>query len=198
MLLWRASGAHSSRSWSTTVITEAGRKQLERSRSISRSSITASAARPGWDSCHPRPMNRDSMLDYQQHERFGVYYLRPTPNWSTPMSTSVSPSVLNFGNIGQDSRSAPQQIVIFNESTIHSVEIFLQPNLGVGSVAFRYDEDEWLDSTSSDGAKHHTLLPGDSYATGLWFEPHGISIGTEPHLELSVQWLSMGGGVGRK
>ena len=78
-LLWRASGAHSSRSWSTTVITEAGRKQLERSRNISRSSITASAARPGWDSCHPRPMNRDSMLDYQQHERFGVYYLRPTP-----------------------------------------------------------------------------------------------------------------------
>ena len=71
---------HSSRSWSTTVITEAGRKQLERSRNISRSSITASAARPGWDSCHPRPMNRDSMLDYQQHERFGVYYLRPTPH----------------------------------------------------------------------------------------------------------------------
>ena len=54
MLLWRASGAHSSRSWSTTVITEAGRKQLERSRNISRSSIIASAARPGWDSCHPR------------------------------------------------------------------------------------------------------------------------------------------------
>ena len=78
MLRWRASGPHSSRSWSTTVITEAGRRQLERSRNISSSSITASAARPGWGSCHPRRMSRNSMLDYQQHERFGVHYLRPT------------------------------------------------------------------------------------------------------------------------
>ena len=78
MLRWRASGPHSSRSWSTTVITEAGRRQLERSRNISSSSITASAARPGWGSCHPRRMSRDSMPDYQQHERFGVHYLRPT------------------------------------------------------------------------------------------------------------------------
>ena len=78
MLRWRASGPHSSRSWSTTVITEAGRRQLERSRNISSSSITASAARPGWGSCHPRRMSRDSMPDYQQHERLGVHYLRPT------------------------------------------------------------------------------------------------------------------------
>ena len=84
MLLWRASGAHSSRSWSTTVITEAGRRQLERSRNISSSSITASAARPGWGSCHPRRMSRDSMPDYQQHERFGVHYLRPTSNGRPP------------------------------------------------------------------------------------------------------------------
>jgi hypothetical protein len=33
-----------------------------------------SGDRPGLNSCHLRPMNRDSMPDYRQHERFGVHY----------------------------------------------------------------------------------------------------------------------------
>ena len=39
----------------------------------------SSAARPGWDSCHLRPFNKDSMQDYSQLERFGVHYCHPTP-----------------------------------------------------------------------------------------------------------------------
>ena len=42
--------------------------------------ITGSAARPGWDSCHLRPFNKDSMQDYSQLERFGVHYCHPTPS----------------------------------------------------------------------------------------------------------------------
>ena len=59
-------------------IIEVDRKQFEILQNISRSSITGSAARPGWDSCHLRPFNKDSMQDYSQLERFGVHYcLRP-------------------------------------------------------------------------------------------------------------------------
>ena len=37
-------------------------------------------ARPGWDSCHLRPFNKDSMQDYSQLEWFGVHYCHPTPD----------------------------------------------------------------------------------------------------------------------
>ena len=64
-------------------IIEVDRKQFEILQNISRSSITGSAARPGWDSCHLRPFNKDSMQDYSQLERFGVHYCHPTPEYST-------------------------------------------------------------------------------------------------------------------
>ena len=51
---------------------------------ISRSSITGSAARPGWVSCHLWPMNRDSMPDYWPNDSFRVHYRHPTPTVRLP------------------------------------------------------------------------------------------------------------------
>ena len=42
--------------------------------------VNGTTARPGWDSCHLRPFNKDSMQDYSQLERFGVHYCHPTPD----------------------------------------------------------------------------------------------------------------------
>src|SRR3990170_1770363 len=75
---WKVSGEHSNRNWSITVITQADRRQFEILQSISRSSITGSADRPGLASCHPQLMNKGSMQERCQHKRFGVHYCHPT------------------------------------------------------------------------------------------------------------------------
>src|SRR3989304_9097981 len=78
MYPWKVSGEHSNRNWSITVITQADRRQFEILQSISRSSITGSADRPGLASCHPQLMNKGSMQERCQHKRFGVHYCHPT------------------------------------------------------------------------------------------------------------------------
>src|SRR3990170_3889725 len=80
---WKVSGEHSNRNWSITVITQADRRQFEILQSISRSSITGSADRPGLASCHPQLVNKGSMQERCQHKRFGVHYCHPTSTLTT-------------------------------------------------------------------------------------------------------------------
>ena len=77
MLQWRVSGEHWSRNLSITGATEPDRKQYRILQNISRSSITGSAVRQGWDIFPPWYMKDISMQDNWQHERFGVHYWHP-------------------------------------------------------------------------------------------------------------------------
>ena len=62
------------RSLSITIVIEAGRRQFKTLQNISKSSIIGCADRQDLGSYHLWPMNKDSMQDYWQHERFGVHY----------------------------------------------------------------------------------------------------------------------------
>lgn len=87
---WRVSGELSNKSLCITAVTEADRRQFATLRSISRYFITGSGVRLDWDSCPLLPMSKNTMLDYWQHERFGVHYCHPTSRQRGYCSSDLS------------------------------------------------------------------------------------------------------------